>query len=91
MTDIIDHARGRWREILPALGIDERFLRRPPGPCPICGGRDRFRFLDREGFGDYRCRQCGPGDGLIMLRKRHGWTDAEARAAVDSIICMGRR
>ena len=40
----IDAAQGRWREILSALGIDESYLRTKPGPCPICGGKDRFRW-----------------------------------------------
>ena len=39
-------AHGRWPEILAALGIDPAALRNRHGPCPGCGGRDRFRFDD---------------------------------------------
>jgi putative DNA primase/helicase len=82
----VERARGRWREILPALGIETRFLTNKHGPCPLCGGRDRFRFDDRRGEGTYYCNQCGAGVGLIMLRKLHGWSYAEACAKVDEII-----
>ena len=45
MTHItIERARGRWKEILPQLGIDPKFLTNRHGPCPLCGGRDRYRF-----------------------------------------------
>jgi putative DNA primase/helicase len=45
----IDAARGRWREILPPLGIPLKFLNGKHQPCPACGGRDRARFDDRRG------------------------------------------
>ena len=47
MTSVRDIAKGRWKEILPALGIDPKFLQNRHGPCPICGGDDRFRWDDR--------------------------------------------
>lgn len=82
----IDRARNRWREILPRLGIETRFLANKHGPCPLCGGRDRYRFDDRGGSGSYYCGQCGAGVGIIMLRKLHGWDYATACAEVDKII-----
>lgn len=86
MTGTIERARGRWRDILPALGIEPRFLNNRHGPCPICGGKDRFRFDDRDGTGSYFCNQCGAGTGIIMLRKLHNWDHATACAEVDKII-----
>lgn len=86
MGDTIERARGRWREILPRLGIDTRFLVNRHGPCPLCGGRDRFRFDDKDGSGSYFCGQCGPGTGLILLQKRNGWTFKEAADAIDEIL-----
>lgn len=85
----IDRARGRWREILPRLGIADRFLVNRHGPCPLCGGKDRFRFDDRDGSGSYYCGQCGPGPGMLLLRKLHGWDHRTACTAVDEIIGTG--
>jgi putative DNA primase/helicase len=82
----IERARGRWKEILPQLGIETGFLQNRHGPCPLCGGRDRFRFDDRDGSGSYYCNQCGAGVGIIMVRKRHGWDYATACREIDRII-----
>src|SRR5438552_5243409 len=82
----IDRARGRWREILPQLGIDTRFLRNKHGPCPLCGGKDRFRFDDKDGSGSYYCNQCGAGVGLILIRKLKGWDFKTACDEIDRII-----
>jgi putative DNA primase/helicase len=84
--ETLTRARNRWREILPRLGIDADFLTGKHGPCPLCGGVDRYRFTDRNGDGDYYCNQCGAGVGIIMLRKKHGWTFKEACDKVDEVI-----
>jgi putative DNA primase/helicase len=82
----INRAQGRWREILPQLGIDTRFLRNKHGPCPICGGKDRFRFDDRDGSGSYFCNQCGAGPGIMLIRKLRQWNHKTACDEVDKII-----
>jgi putative DNA primase/helicase len=84
--DTVNRAQHRWREILPRLGVETRFLTNRHGPCPICGGRDRFRFDDRDGTGSYYCNQCGPGPGLLLLRKPHNWDFKTACDEVDKII-----
>jgi putative DNA primase/helicase len=81
-----ERARGHWREILPVLGVDERFLSGRKGPCPVCGGKDRFRFTDKDRDGWYYCNQCGPGSGILLLRRLHGWGHAEACREVDSVL-----
>ncbi|MGA8611308.1 MAG: toprim domain-containing protein [Xanthobacteraceae bacterium] len=85
-TSTVERARGRWREILPLLGIDTCFLINKHGPCPLCGGKDRFRFDDRDGSGSYYCGQCGAGVGLILARKKHGWDFKTACDEIDRII-----
>jgi putative DNA primase/helicase len=59
----------RWREILVALGIPDTALVNRHGPCPVCGGKDRWRFDDKDGLGTFFCTHCGAGDGpkLAML------------------------
>jgi putative DNA primase/helicase len=86
MTGTVERARHRWREILPQLGIDTRFLTNKHGPCPLCGGRDRFRFDDKDGVGSYICGQCGAGVGVILLRKLHGWDFKTACDEIDKIV-----
>lgn len=64
--DVIARAAGRWPGILRALGIEEAALSGKHGPCPMCGGTDRFRFDDKEGRGTYYCSGCGAGDGFAL-------------------------
>ena len=66
---IAERTRGRWPSILRAIGLPEKALRNKHGPCPMCGGKDRFRFDDIGGNGTFICSQCGAGKGtqLVML------------------------
>lgn len=82
----IEAAQGHWFEILSRFGIDEEYLRNKHGPCPICGGKDRFRWDDKNGSGSYYCNQCGPGTGMLLLRKSKGWDFRTAANEVDKII-----
>ncbi len=86
MEGTVDRARGRWREILPALGVESRYLSGKHMACPACGGMDRFRFDDRSKDGDYFCSQCGAGKGVRLLMKVKGWDFATAAKRVDEII-----
>jgi putative DNA primase/helicase len=81
-----DRARGRWREILPVLGVGMDFLSGAHGPCPACGGKDRFRFDDRRKEGDYFCSGCGAGTGLTLLMKVRGWNFKTAAEEVDKLL-----
>lgn len=65
--NIHDVARGKWKSILPALGVSMTHLTGKHGPCPMCGGKDRFRFDDRGGDGTYFCNQCGAGRGVDLV------------------------
>ena len=78
------HARlgSSWPQVLAQLGIPESALRNKHGPCPACGGKDRFRFDNKRGRGDFICNQCGPGDGFKLLQRVHGWTFSMARRQV---------
>lgn len=66
---IHDKAVGKWRSILPAIGIDSRHLNGKHGPCPVCGGKDRFRFDDKDGKGTFFCSGCGPGTGVDLVMR----------------------
>jgi putative DNA primase/helicase len=81
-----DAAVGRWPGILQSLGVDPSYLRNKHGPCPICGGRDRYRLDDKEGRGTWFCSHCGSGDGFKLLQGMFGWTFNEAARQVDRIV-----
>lgn len=74
MTSARDLARGHWRTLLPALGVESRFLVNKHGPCPMCGGADRFRWDNQNDEGGFICGQCGGGDGFDLARKVTGRT-----------------
>lgn len=86
MIEIADLARNKWGSILPALGIDAKFLSAKHGPCPACGGRDRFRFDDKGGKGTFFCNICGAGDGFKLLSIVQGLTFAEAADRIRPIV-----
>lgn len=85
MGDTIERAEGRWRDILALNGVDAKFLTGKAGPCPMCGGKDRFTF-DDKGEGMYLCRGCGSGYGQHLLMKFRGWTCKQALDAVDAVV-----
>jgi len=82
----VERAQGRWREILPQLGIETRFLRNKQGPCPICGGRTRFRFDDLDGRGTWFCNHCGAGAGLRLVMECNAWDFKTAVDEIDRLI-----
>lgn len=80
---IQDRACGKWASILPAIGIPKAYLVNKHGPCPICAGKDRFRFDDKAGSGSYYCNACGPGSGVDLVIKARRVTFAEARRLIE--------
>lgn len=64
----LEQFNGRWRDVLENYGA-----RLPSGhkhgACPCCGGKDRFRFDDKNGRGTWYCSQCPEesGGGLKLL------------------------
>lgn len=80
-------AKGRWRGILVTLGVSDKDLTGNHGPCPICGGKDRFRFDDKDGRGTWYCNHCGAGDGFSLLMKLRGTDFAET--AKDVLAAAG--
>jgi putative DNA primase/helicase len=63
-------AQGRWKGILVELGMDAKILDGEHHPCPFCGGKDRFRFTDRDGKGTWWCQCRGNGESGMALAMR---------------------
>lgn len=84
---------GSWESVLPQCGVTV-----PPkgrhGPCAICGGSDRFHFIDDHGGGEWHCRQCDEpnhGDGLDLIARAHGITITAAAQKVASVLGVDAR
>lgn len=85
VSDVVAAACGHWPELLAGLGIDTP-ARGKHGPCPACGGRDRFRLDDKTGRGTWICNQCGTGDGLDLVGKVTGKSAKEAAELVAPLV-----
>jgi putative DNA primase/helicase len=86
-----ERARGRWREILPVIGIADDFLTGRNCPCPMCGGTDQFRFIDRHGEdadGMWLCNQCQPRPrpAIDLVIAYTGKPFPEAARTVDEVL-----
>lgn len=81
----LNQYRGQWPGILKALGVEDWILSGKHGPCPGCGGKDRFRFTDHDGAGLYVCNQCGPGNAMKLLQLTQGLDFATAAREVERV------
>jgi putative DNA primase/helicase len=77
---IQDRMRGRWKSVLPLLGLDSSYFTGKHGPCPLCRdhGKDRWRFDDKGGEGTWYCNRCGAGNGIDLVMKLRGVIFIEA-------------
>jgi len=85
-SEIRQNAVGKWIGIYQQLGIsvgDGRHC-----ACPICGGKDRFRFTNETGNGEWYCNQCNPhaGDGFSLVQKVLGCDIKGAFEAVEKVL-----
>ena len=80
-----EKAQGNWYQILLALGVGAVYLENKHSPCPMCGGKDRYRFDDKNGRGTFYCR-CGPGDGFDLLMRLNHWTFPETASRVEEFL-----
>jgi putative DNA primase/helicase len=83
-------AASHWQLLLPACGVDVP-AKGKHGACPICGGTDRFHFIDDNHHGDWHCRQCDEpnhGDGLDLVARTKGITVFAAAKFVAEVMVM---
>uniref|UniRef100_UPI0023ED7529 primase-helicase zinc-binding domain-containing protein n=1 Tax=Xenorhabdus indica TaxID=333964 RepID=UPI0023ED7529 len=79
-----------WENLLPACGIDIP-AKGKHGACPVCGGTDRFHFIDDHHNGNWHCRQCDTpnyGDGLDLVAKTKGMSIIEAAKVVADALAL---
>jgi putative DNA primase/helicase len=87
--EIRERSRGSWLEICTQLGINASLLKRTHGPCPACGGLDRFRFDDKQGSGSFYCNNCGAGDGFKLVMNCFDCDFWTALTMVASVVSGG--
>lgn len=80
-----ERMRGRWHGVLPALGVPSNFLNGKHQPCPVCGGKDRARFDDKDETGTWICSHCGAGDGIALVMKVNGWDFKMAAERIEAV------
>ncbi|KMW73193.1 DNA primase [Photorhabdus luminescens subsp. luminescens] len=79
-----------WESLLPTCGIDIP-AKGKHGACPICGGTDRFHFIDDHHNGNWHCRQCDElkyGDGLDLVARTKGISITEAAKIVADALAL---
>ncbi|CDH23556.1 DUF927 domain-containing protein [Xenorhabdus bovienii] len=79
-----------WENLLPACGI-EIPAKGKHSACPVCGGTDRFHFIDDHHHGNWHCRQCDTpnyGDGLDLVAKTKGISIFEAAKVVANALAL---
>lgn len=77
IKNLKNEARGRWDKILSEHGIGHEFLNNKNGPCPLCGGTDRWRWDNKNNDGGGYCHQCDlKGTGIVILAK---WLSLDGR------------
>ena len=79
-------AKGRWRGILGHYGIPAQLLDGKQHPCPLCVGKDRWRFDDMEGRGTSICNQCGARDGVKLVLDLTGRGIAQVLSEIDGLV-----
>ena len=90
IREVTHVAADRWPSVLAGLHINVPDSPRRHGPCPACGGSDRFRF-DDGGRGSFICNQCGAGDGLDLIRKVNKCDTSEAARLAADVLGINYR
>ncbi|EKP0297247.1 toprim domain-containing protein, partial [Aeromonas veronii] len=85
VSDVAAAATGHWPDLLAAVGIDTPRGGKH-GPCPTCGGKDRFRLDNKGGRGTWICNQCGAGDGLALVGLVTGKPIKEAAELIAPLV-----
>ena len=90
-AEVKEAAAGLWPGIAIAAGMAPEVLDGRHHPCPGCGGKDRFRFIDNKGDGFFICNGGGDrmaGDGFQLLQHVIGLSPSESLRFVADYIGM---
>jgi putative DNA primase/helicase len=85
MNETKELARYKWLSIHSNY-IQKEFLTGKHGPCPLCGGKDRFRYEPKSENGSYFCSGCGSGTGIHLLAQMSMVSHQDAWRLVEKVI-----
>jgi putative DNA primase/helicase len=93
---IAEAASGRWPDLLAHFcGLTPEQLSDKHQPCPLCGGKDRYRFDDKDGTGSWYCNKCGGkdqtgggGTGMDLFMRHQRLTYIEACQRIEQHLGM---
>lgn len=81
---------GKWRDIFDKTGVSLSILNGKNQACPMCGGKDRFRYRNRNESGDWICNSCGAGDGIALIMRVNNWDFKTAKIQIEPLIGNAR-
>jgi putative DNA primase/helicase len=55
----------------------------------MCGGKDRWRFMDTNGDGTWICNQCGADSGIALVMKFLGLPFKDAAQRIEAVLGDG--
>jgi len=73
VVNLREATMGKWKGLLSNAGLEDSFLTGNHGACPLCGGKDRYRWDNKDGRGTMICSACGSRDGVQLLMEYKGW------------------
>lgn len=89
-NDVLPYMPGMWQDALMTIcGVDSRHFTGKHTSCPVCGGKDRFRFSNKvkeSGDGGAYCNECGADSGIGWLMKLTEWSYSECIDALGAYL-----
>jgi putative DNA primase/helicase len=84
---LADRCQDKWPGILMRLGVlSGKALDGKDAPCPLCGGKDRFRLSDK-GRGFWYCHsEREGGDGFKLVMKVTGLDFKGAAKLIEGVV-----
>lgn len=90
LDTIAERTHGKWLSILSAIGVPSAHLNGKHGPCPFCGGKDRFRWTNHQGSGSWVCNQCDKGTGTDFVMRFLSLDFIPAMKRIDEAIGIAK-
>ena len=88
MITLRQKSEGKWYSILCNF-LDPKYLDKKHHDCPVCcEGKDRFRWTDFNGMGEWICSTCNPDSksGIDLVMDLNNWDFKEAVTEIEKFL-----